>query len=208
MTVTGYIHELESQYNQEIPEGIILVCTLFYGHETDELDPKCIGEDITLAGRTISVDQGNENAFPLYLGSAFGKKIVATGTFSWEFRIESIRARIYPYQPKPVIGIWNIESDDVLPPTNTWFCDGVTTDAYGFELTENTLTDIATGCLMDDKYGKKCEKGTIIEMIIDLVDLSLKYMIDDVDYGKAFDIVNQKYRAVVFICDGDSITML
>ena len=38
------------------------------------------------------------------------------------------------------------------------------------------------------KYGKQCYDGDIIEMILDLKKLELKFIINDEDHGKAFDV--------------------
>ena len=41
-----------------------------------------------------------------------------------------------------------------------------------------------------------------------LDELRLGYIIDGVDYGKAADVVQGKYRSAVFICPGDSLTVI
>ncbi len=46
-------------------------------------------------------------------------------------------------------------------------------------------------------------------MIVDCNKQELKYIINGVDYGKAFDIENKKYRAAVNLYEGgDSIRLL
>ena len=89
---------------------------------------------------------------------------------------------------------------------NTWFTQG------GFDADMDFLK---TACLTDEygyglgsKYGINPPNGSIIEMILDLNNLTLSFIIDDKDYGKAFDVENGKYRAAIFFKKGDAITLL
>ena len=54
----------------------------------------------------------------------------------------------------------------------------------------------------EKNYCPKCKEGDIIDMYLDLNNFELKYSINDKDYGKAFDVENTSYRAVV--CCGGS----
>ena len=60
------------------------------------------------------------------------------------------------------------------------------------------------------KYGIPCVEGDIIEMELDLNNLTIKYIINGKDYGIAFNnIENCNYRAAVTIDGGgSSITLL
>ena len=205
-TVSGYIHGLETKYKYEIPKEIIFVCILFYGNEVDEWDPKLVGQCTKLIGRTLIIDDEVKH---FVTGSTFGKKIVKSGIFSWKFKVESIRDTFAGFNP--MIGIWKVKNKVDKPPLGKFFtADANYNEAYAFDPGEAKLAN-PNGyfdSLDKYKYGKKCKKGTIIEMVLNLDELTLGYIIDGVDYGKAVDVVQGEYRAAVFICPGDSMTML
>lgn len=59
------------------------------------------------------------------------------------------------------------------------------------------------------EYGVNPKNGSIIEMILDLDNLTLSYIIDGKDYGKAFDIEKGKYRLGLYMrVEGDSLTLM
>ena len=61
----------------------------------------------------------------------------------------------------------------------------------------------------DDKasYGISCGAGDTIKMYCDMSKLEVGFIINDKDYGKAFD--NCKYKAIINMADeNDSISLL
>ena len=55
----------------------------------------------------------------------------------------------------------------------------------------------------------RCVEGDVVEMILDLDALELKYAVNDVEYGVAFKVENTSYRAVVSAYgDGDVLELL
>ena len=58
-------------------------------------------------------------------------------------------------------------------------------------------------------YGEKPKKGSIIDMILHLDNLTLSYVINGTNYGKAFSIQQGKYRLGLSMRGvGDSLTLL
>ena len=213
MSVSGYIHQLESKYGYEIPKEIIIVCIIFYGNDSDEWDPECISSMMTLSDRTIT----GKATGGIYLGSSFGKGVIKSGIFAWKFKIESLKKRSNnQFEIRPAIGIWQVKNETDLPTKDKWFSivmhkEGI--KGYGFDPTKGRITTERGS--FGARYGPPwCKVGTIIEMKLNLDDWSLTYIIDGIDYGKAFGvgkawgIAKGQYRAVVFLCDGDSFTML
>ena len=49
----------------------------------------------------------------------------------------------------------------------------------------------------DRDYGRTCVDGDIVEMILNLYDLTLSYKINNKDYSKAFDVEKTSYRAAI-----------
>lgn len=198
MSVFGYIHKLESKYNHEIPEQIIKICILFYGDDRDRWDPKCMGKDVKMTDRTIMTQS-------TLLRSSFGKRVVASGIYAWKLRVDCLGTTSrYRW---PTIGIWKVESETELPPTDRWYTR-ITNKGYAFDVMRARLTTKHGNLSSANTYGKGCKTGTVIEMILDMNNLSLKYIIDGVDYGKAFDVEVCKYRLCVFLSAGDSFTIL
>ena len=49
-------------------------------------------------------------------------------------------------------------------------------------------------------YGVKIKDGDIIEMILNLIDLTLSYKINNTDYGKAYDVDKTSYKVAATLC--------
>ena len=198
LSVSGYIHEQEKNCKIHIPQGLILLCILFYGNDVDEWDPEFVGKFMQLSNRTITNNSWS-------MSCAYCKRIIKCGRFQWKFRIDEC-GNGSMFDGKFMIGIWKIK--DKKPLTNTYFTVGGN-QGYGFDPCDTVLTEKESGRTIGRKYGTQCKNGTIIEMILDLNDLTLRYIMDGVDYGKAFDVERCEYRAAVYLmADGDSITLL
>ena len=63
---------------------------------------------------------------------------------------------------------------------------------HGFSALNAVLTD-DRGYALSKKYGVVFDDEAIIEMITDLDNLTLGYIINEIDYGKAFAIVQSEY---------------
>ena len=198
LTVSGYIREYEEVNQVSIPSEIILVLVLFYGNDTDEWDPKLISKCMELKSKTLT-------QIAVGYRSSYGKRIIDFGIFNWKLRINQWENNGF------MLGIRRVKSNDDVPPTETWFTDGGYESGYGFRI-RPSLTSLTgpEGYAYDGKeYGVEPQNGSIIEMILDLENLTLSYIIDGKDYGKAFDVTEGKYRLALFLhMVGDSLTLL
>ena len=169
--------------------------------------------------------------------SSYCKRIVKSGIFSWRFKIEDCTNFRPTTGGKFMIGIWSgvppklpqdededtTSSDeddgefieettsgtriDEEPPTESYFTEYG--KGYGFDPVGAILTNREGHTDDTLKYGVKCKNGTIIEMILNLNELTLSYKIDGKSYGKAFDVEKHGYRAAVYMMEiNDSITLL
>ena len=197
ITVSGYIHTLESKHSQQIPEQIILLCMLFYGNDCDEWNVSFIGNGLESKDRTLSAIpiSGIEKA-----GSAYGKRVIKSGRFSWRFRIESMD--MMGRGNKPMVGIWRVNFID-NPPLDTFFTKGKE-QGYGFAPLGPKLSSYNSGYTADE-YGVVAEDGDTVTMIIDLDQLSLCWKINDKSYGKSHDIIKDTYRAAVYMANSEKI---
>ena len=193
----GYIHEHESLNQQNIPNGIIFICILFYGNGIDKWDEKYISKTITLKENTVTLSTRPPS-------SAYGKRIIESGTFSWKFRIapNTLEWQI-------MIGIWKVKDEE--PEIDTFFTkEG--NKGYAFDPIAAALTNDHGYLGNYSEYAERIENheiACIVEMILDLDNLTLSYIVNDKDYGKAFDVEKCGYRAAVYMVNkGNSISLI
>eukprot|EP01084_Bolivina_argentea_P053707 98555_1 len=123
--------------------------------------------------------------------SAYLRQIVNTGINIWKFQLLNCAGDSWA-----LIGIWKVKNDKVKLNTETFFLHkGKSGDnGYGYAVNSGRKHN---GSAVEF-YGVKCtEKSVVIEMTLNFNDLSLSYKINCVDYGKAYDITKEAYRAVV-----------
>lgn len=192
--VYGYIRE---QYQGEVPHGVILICILFYACAWDEWDRDHIVESIILDEETGIVTQDRATKTSIFL-----KETVQSGIHSWKFKV--IKCNNHECTTMH-LGIWNIDSNHGKPPkSDTFYCG----KASGYVFVSSTGHKKA-GNRSKEEYGEQCKDGTIIEMIVDFHKLSLSFMVNGTDYGKAYDIEPARYRAAVYLfVKGDSYQFL
>ena len=135
--------------------------------------------------------------------SAFCKNIVNEGLCHWKFRIKkrSENSRNWAF----VIGIWSTKTTKE-PPRNTYFTKD--RSSYAFVADSAKMVNESGGGFGND-YGVKCKEGDIIDMYLDFNNLTLRYCINDKDYGVACNVDNASYRAAVNTqYEGDCIELL
>ena len=50
-----------------------------------------------------------------------------------------------------------------------------------------------------DKYGVEVKNEDVVEMCLDMNTLVLSFSVNGIDYGKAFDVKQAKYRAFIVL---------
>ena len=83
-------------------------------------------------------------------------------------------------------------------------------NSYGWAANDAKLLEAYYGSSVGKKkYGLNCKSNDIITMKVDFDNLELKFIVNDIDYGKAFDIKPGKYRAAVgLFALIDSVTLI
>ena len=197
LTVYGYIRTQEKENNLEIPKSIILVMILFYGDDTDEWDPESMCKYVkVLDDKTITREIEG------FYGSSYGKVIIESGVFKWRLKINECKK--YGF----LLGIRRVDDEETKLPIDTWFTKGGYQCGYGFYSRAAILTD-KDGYALGKKYGVAPPNGSIIEMVLDLNNLTLSYIINGKDYRKAFDIEKGRYRLGLTMRKvPDSVTLL
>merc|ERR1712228_11418 len=189
-SVYGYVRV--NKYMLEIPESVIDIVLCFY-YLIDEWDKKNLNSAVTsiLLKNENCVQLGPVNS--LESGSAYLTNIVSEGVFSWRFKIIQACNEMN-------FGITNNIKASTL---NRFFVDydsGYAWEAVHYE---------EGGYLMDPKmirhqklkqYGPRCKNGDVVEMILDLEQMTLRYKVNDIDYGVAFENIEKtQYKAAIFM---------
>ena len=191
--VAGYIREDKLLKDQEIPEAIVLICTLFYGAGCDEFDPKWKGQFMTLSDDNKRVEYKYRSDLNIESNqSIFCKKIIDSGYHEWKFKIVENTDSSCHF----IIGLWRC-ADNVDPPVDTFFTDGKY-QGYGWFLDRKAKTESHDGNY-GAKFGVDVKEGDVIEMSVDFDRLSLCWKVNEISIGKSHDITQDKYRAAIFI---------
>ena len=154
----------------------------------DQWDENLFGEMMTLEANCIKLSKGAAS------NSAFLCNVIDQGKYKWKFKLKKLANRAHW---TTTIGIWKCNKH-IEPKVNDIFTKG-NHMAYGYAVNRGTLVDEETGSKADygTKYGTNCKEGDIVEMLIDLDKLELKYIVNGKDYGKAFEIEKTAYKAAV-----------
>ena len=186
-TVYGFIREIEKDL--EIPSGIIDLFIIFYGNGSDQWDSKLIPKNI------VKLDKENQTVSQISGASSnvYMKRIVESGHHEWKMRLKYNKN----VGGSMMIGLWRIQKNKTPPICDTYYTYG-TEQGYGFHCSSGELINPQHGFGVTKEYGIKVT-DSIIDMIVDFHDLSLSFKIDGIDYGKAFDITQDKYRVAVYL---------
>eukprot|EP01084_Bolivina_argentea_P074996 136013_1 len=114
--------------------------------------------------------------------SAYLKNVVETAIHHWTFEICKIT---HSGDGTLLVGIWKVQQGNI--PLNTYFTQG-NSKGYSFSPELATLSATKDGKTGAIKYGEVCKSGAIVEMILNFNELSLSYVINGKNYGKAYDI--------------------
>eukprot|EP01084_Bolivina_argentea_P070491 128161_1 len=186
--VFGYIKQHQSLLSNNIPLLINHMCLIYY-FSSDKFDQNCIGKDLSIINETcVSMVQGS------LWQSAILTRIINTGKYQWTFKILANMQSECLNDFTIDIGItdtnaWCEENQDKNTPQDTFFYErNDSYRSYAFNtcghLYDPTLEE---GYEILKMYAVKCKKDYIINMILDLDNLNLSYIINGHDYGVAFN---------------------
>ena len=200
LTVYGYIRELEKSLSMSIPKEVILIFIIFYGN-CRQWDPEWISPRQKLDQQSQIVTHVTNSC----VASSFCEPIIEAKPIrhSWKFQIISVKGG-----GLMVIGIWKLK-EGIEPPTNSYFAKGKRR-GYAFDVRGPRLSDSRDGAVTHTlPYGVRCDTNDIIEMIVDLENKELSFLINGKAYGKAHDIELDRYRAAVWMFKaGDAVKLL
>ena len=188
--VNGYIKSCQKLLPNDviyyhIPE-LVIHCILFFYFVNDEFDDEKPHQGYILSeDKTIMRCKNNDHAF----GMTYLKRAVSQGIHKWTFKCLNVNDDNW----FDCIGVCKtkakIDSDYRVD-------DLLSEDGYGWIINyqEITFIDDEISC----EYGKqKCLTGDVIDMILDLDALQIRFIVNDEDWGIAWkDIEKTEYTAV------------
>eukprot|EP01084_Bolivina_argentea_P166130 288505_1 len=167
---------------------------------------KCMGDNLEICDDNCLVHKGPDRSSQ----SALLTMEFDTGIHKWSFKIKQLKTLSNSSDWTTCFGIYKSYSSKHLPINNHFIWDEKNT-GYAFCAHSGQLKvfDETNDYCVSLDYGVECKPDDIIEMIVDMNKLELKYQINGVNYGKAFDIQRTTYRAAVNLdIPGDTIQLL
>ena len=200
-TVSGYIRQCQSLLPSNniyytIPSLVIHWCLLYY-FIGDAFDPNSCGKGFELSNNNkVMVCMESVN------GSVYLTKKVDKGIHKWSFKLIQVDSFC-----DMAIGVWKVNNK---PQVNKCIYNmNANGKCYGWHLNWGYTTN---GDDNENKhYGEtNCVTGDIVDMILDLDKMELRYCHNTKDYGVAFqNIEKTAYKAVVSTNDiNDSVELI
>ena len=206
-TVFGFIRQNiaelfcddQSSLSVDAFDAIQWIVLTFYGAR-DEWDDSAIGQGLKNENNIITkhVDGG------WCYRSAFLTNICVDGVHEWTFKIHKL------HKLWNLIGIWRVNENSSAIPTETYFPE-TNSDVKGYALCvgEGKLVDTKTGGDLKEMYCDKCKEGDTVKMTLDMDQFNLRYAVNGIDQGIAFNVQPWKYRAAICLDgQGASIELL
>ena len=181
-------------YYDNIPSLIYYLCVLYY-YIKECFDPDHCHHDYKLCNDNTLVTKPMDSDD----GVVYLSKIVSAGINRWKFKLNIGNN----YGTSMTIGVWK---DNRALDNSTLLMYEENKRFYGYQLASLYLTDGDNGrrCEYSPNSDKEFVDGDIIEMILDLNKMELRYMVNEHDYGIAFkDIENTSYRGALSFYDED-----
>eukprot|EP01084_Bolivina_argentea_P296856 511338_1 len=222
ITVDGYIREgkISSAMTKDIPEVVNHICLCFYYRNEyflEELAGELMKVDVGM--QTISVVADKKDT----MNSAYLNSVIDSengGKHCYKFKIINT---VDDWFHSIDIGIWNTALTDSNKniPINYSFLDETdlspdldaeadiqpndddsdSESSYEFNTPKfkSYSFDAKSASLYKPNrhYGKECVIGDIIDMCVDMDNLTIEYCINEKNYGIAFHITKGKYRVAV-----------
>ena len=190
--IFGYIRNVQELFPADnvyytIP-NLVIHWILLYFYFEDKFDDKLCTQSYDLSDDksivTLNSEHGNRGKGPAFLSRIVKSK----QRHCWRFRINHLNSSTLWM----TIGVWKCNHDfDLKYRLDSGYVKG---KFYGWIVNYQVAIDGGR-----HKYGKRrCKTGDIVDMILDLEKLELRYMVNDEDFGIAFEnIEDTEYKAAI-----------
>ena len=115
---------------------------------------------------------------------------VSSAMHKWRFKIKRFGDRFARWI---MIGIWKSKTGDV--PNNGWFTKHQ--NGYALVVGRGQLASRTAGGHFAGPYGIECNARDIVDMIVNLDINTLSFHINEQDYGVAYNIDHDIYKAAI-----------
>lgn len=206
LTVSGYVRETEKNvfsyrtFYHHVPATITSLCGKYYHIARDKFHQTLHGDKMMVTDVSVQLTLGDVAE---HFESAFLSNIMNSGEHHWRFclltKVET---------PLVYVGVWkcnDYDPHDALNDTiyqNEKHGDNAT---YALNLGFGELRGCIDETLQEQQYCPEYKTGDIIDMYLDLNVNELRYSINDKDFGKAFNVEQTSYIAVIGMIGGDSM---
>ena len=191
----GYVNECEKKYRSSIPSMIKYLCLIYSNQNKDEFDPENTHKQLTINENCLAWGGNIPNGGLPCTRTSLLSNVIDKGINLWKFRVNDIRCD----------GLIGIRRKDKCFNDDIWFDEEEDNDesaGYGlFGCARLTNPENCKIAAMGRRYGQAFEFEDIIEMRLDCIEWTLSYTIDGTDFGKAFDIEPNMYRAAITMTD-------
>lgn len=192
-SVFGFVRKMEDILN--IPGLIPIICLLFFFENDDEWDIEQTGKSLKILDDKKTISQGK-----IGQTAAFLTNILYHGIHKWKFRVNCLNET----GSNGILGLFALHPKAIQSTKGR------------YNLSESVGMSLETGkynklMMLSEDYAIGCKSGDIVEMIADLEQGILKYIINDIDYGKMCDINQNEQEYVAAVCLyslNDSLTLL
>ena len=218
LIVYGYLREYEmdtfgdlckSNPYYNFPEIMLKICLIYY-HTMDKWDKRYIGPHHELTKDGLCIENTKEKT-----GTSYGEIIASSpGVYKWRFKLNHVPKLSYSYWGI-ILGVWKITAAQE-PKTKKSFpsitnYQGSHKWGYAFDAMNGTLVNArGDNAKTGGEYGRRCVTGDVVEVVLDLDVFTIKFNINDKDYGFAHkDIEDTEYRiALTTVYKGPIVEML
>ena len=182
--VKGYIRNYKALL-MSIPIDVIKLVISFYHIAKDQIDTKNLGDCHTIQHvmkhAVIKHKQSHQPSTTIFC------REISTGRHKWCFKLKR------GDNDWMMIGIWKSKTSD--KPKDEWFT--LNKEGYAYHVGRGHLASDITSFGFGKIYGLQCQEKDIIEMIVDLDKNTLSYNVNCKDYGVAYDIDHDLYKAAI-----------
>lgn len=209
--INGYIHEIEKEFINIIDNQIIIplvicqLCTIFF-YEFDEWNDSQKTEGLVINNKTKSIYSSTHS---IIWSTIFGKKVCGHNLIHfWEFQLIKITKKEVNNSWKIAIGIVPSYYTKTTSTDYSFVCGN-----YAFITGQAKINKaFLNGQILYSshnygvKFGEKINDKLI--MILDLVNYTLSFIINDIKYGIATKIIPNEYKLAISICNGRHLKLI
>ena len=191
--VKGYVRRV---HHTLIPIDIINLCIMFYHVEMDEIDPNYLSPYHLIKKRGILKHNHRHIGSKMKQSTSLFRRCVSNGKHEWKFKLIN--------NGWIIIGICRRFKSHYSPnDTFTKYGNG-----YGYDISNGAYEPRTWSSVAIDAM--RCKKNDIIEMCLDLNNLTLSFAVNGNNKGVAFKgIESAEYKAAIHTyCGRESVQLL